>query len=141
MRTLHASLLLTVLAVGPVSAQNRPANDARALEGAWTRVEAGPAGGTLAPTGPGVMLLVDGHYSWIYINGTAPRPALPGPGATAEQIRAVYGAPIVAEAGTYEVSGQTMTRRPQVSKAPNQMQPGTYFEYGYRMAGDSLWVS
>src|SRR5688572_21224154 len=119
MPTLRALLVLALLSAGTAEAQSRAAASAAALEGAWSRIESGPAAGTTRnPTPPGVMLFVDGHYSWVYLSGPQPRPPMPGPNGTAAELRAVLG-PIVAEAGTYEVSGQTMTRRRIVSKNPN----------------------
>jgi hypothetical protein len=49
--------------------------------------------------------------------------------------------PITAEAGTYEVTGQSMTRRRIVSKNPPAMAPGNYQTYNWELKGDSLWVT
>jgi hypothetical protein len=120
------------------------AQDAAAdLEGAWRVVEVattGPGARTVGAPQPGLLLFTDGHYSYTLINGDQPRPA-PSPGlASAEQLLAAWG-PFAANAGTYEVSGSTMIRRPIVAKSPSAMGPGVFNEYTFRLSADTLWVA
>jgi hypothetical protein len=111
------------------------------LDGAWRVVESRNADGTLTGNQPGIRLFKDGYTSFVRVNGAAPRPPLPDATATAEQLLAVWG-PFIAITGPFEVSGQTYTERPIVSKSPGQMgTPGAFNTITYRISGDSLWIS
>jgi hypothetical protein len=113
-----------------------------AVEGAWRHVEGRTANGQVANNQPGYRLYVDGHYAVVRVNGTAPRPALPAAGTgTAEQLLAVYG-PFAAQHGTYDLSGQTITERPLVTKDPAGMtNPEAFTTQSFRVRGDTLWVT
>jgi hypothetical protein len=117
--------------------------DAEVLEGAW-RVDqvatTGPGGGTNGAPQPGLLLFTGRHYSYTLVTSDAPRPA-PGVGlASAEELLAVWS-PFSANAGTFEVSGSTMTRRPIVAKSPDAMAQGAYNEYTFRLSADTLWIT
>jgi hypothetical protein len=49
--------------------------------------------------------------------------------------------PFTANAGTFEVSGNSMTRRPVVAKSPDAMAPGASNQYTFRLSADTLWVT
>jgi hypothetical protein len=111
------------------------------LDGAWKLVDTRAGDGTITRNQPGMRFFVDGHFGTVLVNGTAPRPTTPlAPDATAEQLTAVYG-PFTAQAGTFEVSGQTITTRPLVAKDPAVMVSGNFSRLTYRIRGDSLWLS
>lgn len=118
--------------------------EAQALEGAWRVdevVSTGPGGTrTLGDPQPGLLLFTQGHYSYTLVNGDQPRPRPPGGFATAEQLLAAWN-PFAANAGTFEVSGDRMIRRPLVAKSPNAMGPGIFNEYTFRLSADTLWVT
>jgi hypothetical protein len=58
--------------------------------------------------------------------------------ASADELRAVWG-PVVAEAGTYEVTnGNLITMRPVASKNPAVMGAGVFITYSYTLDGDRL---
>ena len=65
------------------------------------------------------------HYSRVEVHAEQPRPLLADPAsASADQLRAVWG-PFVAEAGTFEVSGNDMiTMQATVAKNPAAMPDG-----------------
>jgi hypothetical protein len=86
------------------------------------------------------LLFTGGRYSYTVINGDEPRPGLPPGVASAEALLRVWN-PFSANAGTYEISGDRMIRRPIVAKDPNAMAPGAYNEYTFRMSADTLWVT
>ena len=67
------------------------------------------------------------------------RPDLAGGEATAsaDQLRAVWG-PVIANAGTFEVSGSTLTIRPSVAKQPFAMADGAFVEFSCTLEGDTL---
>ena len=56
-----------------------------------------------------------------------------------DELRAVWG-PFVGEAGTYEVSGNTVTMHPQASKGPAAMASGAFIVNTYKLDGETLWI-
>lgn len=117
--------------------------DAQALEGAWRVAEVvttGPGGRANGAPQPGLLLFTGRHYSYTLVTSEVPRPAL-GPGlASAEDLLSVWS-PFSANAGTFEVSGNTMRRRPIVAKSPDAMAEGAYNEYTFRLSADTLWIT
>ena len=59
--------------------------------------------------------------------------------ATKEEKIAAYDS-IWGNAGTYEVTGETVTIRPIISRVPNFM-AGGYQKYQFRVDGDTLWLT
>ncbi len=57
--------------------------------------------------------------------------------ATADELRAMWG-PLLANAGTYEVSGNLITIHPLVAKLPVVMKPGANEVYQFRIEGKTL---
>jgi hypothetical protein len=57
--------------------------------------------------------------------------------ATADELRAMWG-PLLANAGTYEVSGDLITIHPLVAKIPVVMKPGANEVYRFRIEGKTL---
>jgi hypothetical protein len=57
--------------------------------------------------------------------------------ATADELRAIWG-PLLANAGTYEVSGDLITIHPLVAKLPVVMKPGANEVYRFRIEGKTL---
>jgi hypothetical protein len=116
---------------------------AEALEGAWRVTEVvttGPGGGTLAAPQPGLLLFTDGHYSYTFVTGAEPRPAVPPGFASPTDLLDAWG-PFTANAGTFEISGSTLIRRPLVAKSPDAMAPGAFNEYNFRLSADTLWIT
>src|SRR5262245_53336557 len=96
------------------------------LQGVWQTVEitiGGQTPRTIKPVDPKVrvMIFTAKHYSRTEDQSDAPRTAIADVSkATADELRALWGT-VVAEAGTYEVSGDTLTLHPTVSKSPAAM--------------------
>jgi hypothetical protein len=57
--------------------------------------------------------------------------------ATADELRAIWG-PLLANAGTYEISGDLITIHPLVAKLPVVMKPGANEVYRFRIEGKTL---
>jgi len=110
------------------------------LEGAWRVTEVTAGGQTLASPQPGLLLFTGRHYSYTFVTSEEPRPDLPSGAVTPEMLATVWN-PFTANAGTFEVSGATMTRRPVVAKSPAAMAPGAFNEYTFRLRADTLWVT
>ena len=111
------------------------------LDGAWQITEMSAAGGqTLTSPQPGLLLFTGRFYSYTLVTGDQPRPELPSGVVTTADLLRVWN-PFSANAGTFEVSGETMIRRPMVAKNPDTMAPGAYNEYTFRISADTLWVT
>ena len=110
------------------------------VDGVWRLVEGRTPSGGVVENQPGYRLFVDGYYSLVRVNGTKPRPALPDASGTAEQLMAAWG-PFTSQAGTFEVSGSTITERALVAKGPAVAGPGNFSTRTYRIRGDTLWTT
>src|SRR5689334_2379850 len=121
-----------------MAAQSTP----RSIQGVWRIIEAtttGPGARTIAFTGrPNLTIITARHYSRVEVQADGPRPILADVAkASADELRAAWG-PFVSEAGTYEVSGGSITMRPIASKNPAVMGPGVFITYSFKLEGDTL---
>lgn len=113
------------------------------LEGAWRVVEvdySGPGARTVDSPQPGLLLFTGRHYSYTFVTSESPRAPLPPGPATPEALATVWN-PFTANAGTFEVSGSTMRRRPIVAKSPEAMASGAFNEYSFLLTADTLWMT
>ncbi len=124
--------LLTALAVVifmPLTAQAQSS----ALQGAWTITEVSVStpdtSWTEANPQPGLYIFLEPHYSTLIVRGSEPRELLSDDPTDAERL-AAFGRPFIANSGTYEVSGTTLTVRPLVAKVPNAISDNS-FTYTY----------
>lgn len=95
------------------------------LQGAWQVMDVGgqPAAGVYIFTGK--------HYSMMV--ASTDRPQIDDTNkATADELRAMWG-PMVANAGTYEVSGNLATIHPIAAKIPVVMKDGANEVYAFRI--------
>ena len=140
-KSLFLVLTVTLLAFQTAAAQPKPAS----IQGVWRIEQAtvtGPQARTIAFTGrPNLTIITAKHYSRVEVQADGPRP-IPADvaRATADELRAAWG-PFVAEAGTYEVTGDYITMRPIASKNPAVMGPGVFITYAYTLNGDALSVT
>ena len=108
------------------------------LRGTWKVVEVngGPEGTNTRPQ-PGLFLFTDKYYSAMRVTGTKARPkfASNNVATDAEKIASYDG--FFAQAGTYEVSGATITTRPLVAKAEFPMM-GPPSKGEVKIDGDTL---
>ena len=138
----HAAVVLSaMLLVVPASAQT-DAERAGMLEGAWRFVETtNPRTLAVIDNQPGYRLFVDGYFAWVRVNGLRPRPQ-PTSTSTTDLLRSVYVDGFLAQAGTYEVRGDTMISRPVVHRDPAAMAEGNFQVWLIRLTGtDTLYVS
>ena len=140
-------LLLAVLSVGLLTGHGSAVQSTpRSIQGVWRVVEAtipGPAARTIAfSERPNMTIITAKHYSRVEIQTDDPRPILADVAkATADELRAVWG-PIVCEAGTYEVTPDSLiTMRPIASKNPAVMGQGVFITYSYKLDGDALFLT
>src|ERR1044071_19909 len=99
------------------------------LVGAW-QLDPGQAGQTA------LYLFTPTRYSMVL--AATDRPDIADMSkATADELRAIWG-PLLANAGTYEVSGDLITIHPLVAKFPVVMKPGANEVYRFRIEGKTL---
>ncbi len=115
-----------------------------ALSGVWkfTEIKAtGPNAHTNSKPLPGLLIFTGRHYSVVHVTSDDPRPPLPDvEKATAAELLKAYR-PFLANAGTYVISGETLSMYPVVAKNPN-MKPGESFDtYTFRLQGSTLTVT
>src|SRR5579859_1548535 len=118
-----AGAILLASALGTALAADSP------LVGAWK----------LDPRQPGqaaLYLFTPTHYSMLLAPTDRPDIADTST-ATADELRAIWG-PMLANAGTYEVSGDLITIHPMVAKIPVVMKPGANEVYRFRIEGKTL---
>ena len=116
------------------------------IEGVWQAVEVNLTGPgartiTIAEPRPNLMIATGTHYARVEVQAEGPRPVIADIAkASADELRAVWG-PFVGEAGTYDVSGSTLTMRPIAAKNPAAMVTGAFITYALRTEGNVLWVT
>ncbi len=136
-KLLCSTVMLAVIVVNAVAT-----SEPTVLTGAW-RVTAirpdGPNPATIYSPQPGLLLFTGNHYSMLYINGDKPRPPVPQD-ATAADVWA-FVTPLVANSGTYEITGGTLTLRPAVAKDPAVMATGALLSYSARFDGNTLTLT
>lgn len=109
------------------------------LEGEW-RIEevtivGGANEGTYSNPQPSLFIFTGRHYSTLLIPGDSPRQQFPDQTTDEEKLAAFDN--FIANAGTYQVTGSTLTVQPFVAKVPNAM-VGDGFAYEYSLDGNSL---
>ena len=135
-----------------IAAQSKPS-----IEGVWRMVELtitdSPAGrrdpfgaygvGTHTRLQPDLMIFTAKHYSRTTDTGAEPRPTIPYtvPGKpTLDELQAEWG-PFVANAGTYDLSGTTLTLRATVAKNPRAQREKNYTRLTIKLEGNNLWLT
>jgi Lipocalin-like domain len=122
------------------------------LQGVWRAVEvtvtnpnpppnARPKG-THTNLQPNLLIFTAKHYSMIADTAVEPRPTTPVKEEgklTVEELQARWG-PFIANAGTYEVSGDTLTTHPVVAKNP-ALQGKLVGRATIKLEGNNLWMT
>jgi hypothetical protein len=119
-------------------AQAAPA--ASAVEGAWRVAEvatSGPTAYTLTDP-PSVFIFTKTHYAMMRATGTQARPSFRAVTPSNDEKVAAYES-FIANAGTYELAGSTLSTRPIVAKHPNFMSGLDTYEM--KRDGDTLWLT
>jgi hypothetical protein len=139
-------LVLVSVAGLTLAAQQRTDGSRSSLQGVWRVVErtsttAAPyrAAGTQRNPQPGFYIFTGRHYAQVVINSDKPRPELPDVAkATADQLRAVWD-PLVAQAGTYDFTGDVVTMHPVAMKTPAPS--GAVATWSYKLDGTTLTMT
>ena len=139
-------VLNSILVVTAIAGLSGAALESRSpsIEGVWRAVEVrttGPGARTITNVQPNLSVMTRKHYSHMDIHSDGVRPSLADPSkASADELRQAWG-PFVAEAGSYEISGGNFVTHPIIAKNPAGMAPGSFTSYGYRIVGDTLWLT
>jgi hypothetical protein len=117
---------------------------AAALQGAWTVQSVSFPKPPVPPLNKPVGLIVFSGRHYAFSGADSSRPDLPqgvtADKATADQLRATWGS-VVTEAGTFNVTGNTLKFTRMVSKGPAAMAPGNFVEETFTLNGDTLVVT
>jgi len=99
------------------------------LVGVW-QLDSGPSAQA------GLYMFTPAHYSMVL--ATSDRADVADTNkATADELRAIWG-PLLANAGSYDISGDLLTIRPTVAKFPVVMKAGANEVYRFHIEGKTL---
>src|SRR5215471_13476054 len=115
--------LILVTTLGTALAADSP------LVGVW-QLDSGPSAQA------GLYLFTPTHYSMVLAATDRPDVADTNK-ATADELRAIWG-PLLANAGTYDISGDLLTIRPTVAKFPVVMKAGASEVYRFHIGDKTL---
>jgi hypothetical protein len=135
MRILVPLMVVAALA----TAQSAPSP----LVGAWRVSEytsTGPNAATNRTPQPGPYLFTEKYFSMVLIAGNNPRPDVDPAKATDAEIVASWR-PFVAQSGTYEVSGTTLTIHLIVAKVTGRMHPDSYATFTFKRDGNTRTIA
>jgi len=118
----------------------------KGLEGVWkvTDVTVTGANPTTNPSPQAnVYIFTHGHYSQIADTSRTPRTAAPvkdqaNPTDAEKLAKFQEWSSVIAQAGTYELKGTTLTRHPTVAKNVSAIGPGGQSESEIKLTGDTL---
>lgn len=144
-RTLVPALFLSVPTVGLAQAGTTGAS----IEGVWRIAEVTTTGvnaATNASPQPSLIIFGKGHYAYLSVAGTQPRAKYEAPKDAAKLTDAEKIAryeqwnAFTANAGTYEISEMTLTRRPIVAKVVDVMTTNPPIVQEFKLEGNTLWL-
>ncbi len=148
-----AKKILVVVAVLGLTSSFLIAQSKPSIQGVWRTVEVtitapnpapgGLAKGTHTDLQPALLIFTGKHYSTTTDTAAKPRPTAAFKVAgkpTAEEMQAQWG-PFAANAGTYELSGTTLTRRAIVAKNPATQGGKNFSRANIKLDGNNLWIT
>ena len=111
------------------------------LEGAWRVTESEVDGNVNDSPQPALFIFTSTHYSIMIATGDEPRAESAGEDITDAEKLVAYDS-FIANAGRYEVAGNTFKTRAYVAKSPNYMGgwPDNEQTYEFERDGDSLTI-
>jgi hypothetical protein len=112
------------------------------LEGVWRETEivvTGANASSIPNPQPSLYIFTPTHYAMLGTNGEKPRQLHKALDATTDEKLAAYNS-FWANAGTYEVAGDTVTIHPVIARMPNFMAGGSQ-KLQFRLDGDTLWFT
>ena len=145
----HRALFVALSISIPALAFGQGRAAAPSVEGVWKIAEVVTTGANAATNAnpqPSLVIFTRGHYSYVSVGGPTPRPTAAAPKdpnklTDAEKLaRYEQWSPFTANAGTYEVKGATITRRPLVAKNPAVMTTDAPIVQEFKLEGNTLWL-
>jgi len=137
MRPVHLPAAVVLLLLTALAASAQGGNP---LVGVWMVEE-----GTTLPSGSvyenprGMMMFTGQHYSWIIFFGKRPNYTSPAEATDAQKV-AVFQT-FGAHAGTYTLSGATVTFHPEAAKHPYMHAPGYTEVWNFKIDGKALTMT
>ena len=140
-KAVRALTTIVVLALFPavLLAQGSAKNP---LEGTWKITESVVMGKDTSRTSnpqPSMVIFSQKHYSMMLVPGDKPRTLFKESNPTDKEKLEAFDS-FIANSGTYEVAGSTITVHPVVAKVPNFMAGGSA-KYQFRIEGNTLWLN
>ena len=134
-QALKSLMLLTLFAtlLSAQSAAKKP------IEGVWKVTEiviTGAGASNVASPQPSLFIFTQRHYSQTWVQGSQPRTLFKAEEPTNEEKIPAFDS-FVANTGTYEITGSTLTIKPIVARYPNFMAGGSD-KYQFRIEGNTL---
>ncbi|HMG33992.1 MAG TPA: hypothetical protein VKM94_08650 [Blastocatellia bacterium] len=137
-----------------VSASAAFAQTKSPIEGVWKVTEVvlpgtspSDKGTTISNPQPGLFIFTKGYYSQLFVRGDKPRaevepPKDPQNPTDAEKIALFQQwGPFIANSGTYEMKGATISMKPIVAKSANLMTSGASIVREFKLEGtNTLWL-
>jgi hypothetical protein len=112
------------------------------IEGVWKVTEvsmSGPQGFKNTNPQPSLFIFAKKYYTAVGITSDKPRPVQPLEKATDAQKVAAW-AEFDVHAGTYEVKGTTLTTHDAITKNPEEMKPGSFGSFDFKIEGNTLML-
>lgn len=128
-------LIAFSLFAGLAAAQSNP------LTGVWRVIEettTGPGGKTISNPPPGLLIFTEKYFSFVRIDGETPRPDLTSSSTDADRLAALDR--LLAQSGTYEISGTTLIRHRIVAGSPNNTHAGDRNAASFKLEGKTLSI-
>lgn len=147
-------LLVSILCVNLVVVGNVQDQKKTQLEGVWKVSEVLPPASSatekpapITSPQPGLLIFTKGYYSGMAVTANQPRTAAaaakdPNNLTDAEKIaRYEQWGPFIANAGTYEVKGSTLTLHATVAKNPDAMTTNATITWEFKLEGaNTFWL-
>jgi hypothetical protein len=124
----------------PTTDASTPPGSGSGIQGAWTLVDYKSANGSPATNPPGVFLFSGTQYSIMYSNQANARPTFADATAPTNSEKVSAFDTFIANSGSYDLIGDTLTVHPVISKNPNYMGGGED-KFAVRISGDTLWLT
>ena len=140
-RLISVGVVVSLLGVSVVGQSRSPS-----IQGVWKVTQVKTTGAnpqTVANPQPGLYFFTKSHYAIMTVGSDKPRPDVPlgqTNTMTADQLRAAWG-PFTANAGTYELAGDTLTTKAIVAKNEGVMKSGNFRTSVVKLEGQTLTIT
>ncbi len=109
------------------------------ITGVWKIVEASTPDNGVKRTQGGIYIFTGKYFSKFWDRSESPRPELTPEMPDAELRKNVRA--VLTKAGTYEVSGTTLTTHSKMAINPRSARPDDSDIYSFRIEGNTMWIT